>query len=157
MTNQNHGLCGKPPSEHVHELSVQPLHATNNRQENMYFDEETEDIQSNFLKNSNTWLIIAKNISKLEKQKRQQTRNRRLRNPTQLPATPRRRPATPRRRPNALGRYWHPAPCQVPTPRYTNMVDVRRVAYALRNMQFAAYQDTWPSDHPPAFTDLTSV
>ena len=80
-------LCGEPPSEHVHEISIQPLHAAKNRQENIYF-EETEDTQSNDLNNNNTWLT-AKNISELENKKRQQTRCRRLRNLTQLPATTR--------------------------------------------------------------------
>ena len=73
-------LCGEPPSEHVHEISIQPLHAAKNRQENIYF-EETEDTQSNDLKNNNTWLITAKNISELENKKRQQTRCRRIKEP----------------------------------------------------------------------------
>ena len=29
--------CGKPPSEHVHETTIQPPDATNNRKESMFF------------------------------------------------------------------------------------------------------------------------
>ena len=37
------------------------------------------------------------------------------------------------------------------------MEDVRRVAYALRSMEFAVFQDKWPPDFLPACTDFTSV
>ena len=37
------------------------------------------------------------------------------------------------------------------------MEDVRRVAYALRSMEFAVFQDQWPPDFFPACTDFTSV
>ena len=112
-------------------------------------DAETEASQSEYLKNNNTWLITVKNIYEWEKKERRQTRYRRLRYQTQLPATTRQQQQ----------KHHHTNNCNTTTKTqcssvhhrqqqhhdeepvlfivvYGIMGEVLRVAYALRSIQY---------------------